>query len=85
MAEAVAPFGVDYAFVPISGNRIVMDGTEAARLAYEAAAMCAVPCHYEMFRDNTVTTSRFVAECARIGQEYRLPRIGERITVDYGF
>jgi len=84
MAEAVAPFGVDYAFVPISGSGVVMDGTEAARLAYEAAAMCAIPCHYEMFRGSTATTSRFVAECARIGQEYRLPRAGERITLDYG-
>ena len=34
---------------------------------------------------NTASTSRFVAECARIGQEYRLPRAGERITIDYGF
>jgi L-ascorbate metabolism protein UlaG (beta-lactamase superfamily) len=83
MAEAVAPFGVDYAFVPINGQHGNMDGTDAARLAYEAAALYAVPCHHEMFRCNTATTSRFVAECARIGQEYRLPRVGERLTLDY--
>ncbi len=85
MAEAVAPFGVDYRVRadqrPGHGN---MDGADAARLAYEAAALYAVPCHHEMFRCNTATTSRFVAECARIGQEYRLPRVGERITIDYG-
>ena len=85
MAETVAPHGVDIAFVPINGQHGNMDGADAARLAYEANAHIAVPCHHEMFRFNTATTSRFVAECMRIGQEFRLPRAGERITVDYGF
>jgi L-ascorbate metabolism protein UlaG (beta-lactamase superfamily) len=85
MAEAVAPHGVDVAFVPINGKLGNMDGADAARLAYEAGAFIAIPCHHEMFRFNTASTSRFVAECVRIGQEYRLPRIGERITIDYGF
>ena len=85
MAEAVAPHGVDVAFVPINGNLGNMDGADAARLAYEVSALIAIPCHHEMFRFNTASTSRFVAECVRIGQEYRLPRAGERITIDYGF
>lgn len=85
MAEAVAPHGVDLAFVPINGKRGNMDGADAARLAFEAAAHIAIPCHHEMFRLDTASTSRFVAECVRIGQEYRLPRPGERITIDYGF
>jgi L-ascorbate metabolism protein UlaG (beta-lactamase superfamily) len=81
MAEAVAPYGVDAAFVPINGKNGNMDGTDAARLAYEAGALVAIPCHYDMFRHNTASTARFVAECVRIGQEYRLPRVGERITL----
>lgn len=85
MAEAVAPHGVDVAFVPINGKHGNMDGADAARLAYEAGALIAIPCHHEMFQFNTASTSRFVAECVRIGQEYRLPRVGERITIDYGF
>ena len=85
IAEAVAEYGVDVAFVPINGKHGNMDGTDAARLAYEAGAMIAIPCHYEMFRHNTASTSRFVAECVRLSQEYRLPRAGERITIDYGF
>jgi L-ascorbate metabolism protein UlaG (beta-lactamase superfamily) len=85
MAEAVAPHGVDIAFVPINGKLGNMDGADAARLAYEAGAHIAIPCHHEMFRFNTASTSRFVAECVRIGQEYRLPRAGERITIDYGY
>ena len=78
MAEAVAPYGVDVAFVPINGQNGNMNGADAARLAYESGAHIAIPCHYEMFRHNTAGTSRFVAECVRIGQEYRLPRAGER-------
>jgi L-ascorbate metabolism protein UlaG (beta-lactamase superfamily) len=85
MAEAVAPHGVDIAFVPICGTNGVMNGTDAARLAYECGTQIAVPSHYEMFRDDTAGPSRFVAECVRLGQEYRLPRVGERVTVDYGY
>ncbi len=85
MAEAVAPYGIDVAFVPINGQHGNMDGADAARLAFEAGAQIAIPCHHEMFRHNTASTSRFVAECVRIGQEYRLPRAGERITIDYSF
>jgi L-ascorbate metabolism protein UlaG (beta-lactamase superfamily) len=85
MAEAVAPHGVDVAFVPICGVNGVMNGADAARLAYEAGAQVAIPCHYEMFRDDTAGVSRFVAECVRLGQEYRLPRVGERVTIDYGY
>ena len=84
MAEAVAPHGVDIAFVPINGQNGNMDGTDAARLAYETGTQIAVACHHEMFRNDTASTSRFVAECVRLRVEYRLPRVGERITIDYG-
>ena len=43
MAEAVAPHGVDIAFVPINGRNGNMNGTDAARLAYEAGAQIAIP------------------------------------------
>ena len=85
MAEAVAPHGVDIAFVPICGRNGVMNGADAARLAYECGTQVAIPGHYEMFRDDTAGPSRFVAECVRLGQEYRLPRVGERVTIDYGY
>jgi len=84
IAEAIAPHAVDVAFLPINGGDN-MNGADAARLAYEGGVIMAVPCHYEMFRQNTASTSRFVAECARIGQEYRRLRVGERLTIDYGF
>lgn len=85
VAEAVQPHSADVAIVPISGQRGNMDGTDAARLAFESGAPIAIPCHYEMFKCDTANTRRFVAECSRLGQEFRLPRPGERITIDYGF
>ena len=36
IAEAVAAYGVDVAFLPINGKHGNMDGADAARLAYEA-------------------------------------------------
>ena len=85
MAETVSLYGVDVALLPINGVNGNMNGTDAARLAYEAEATIAIPCHYEMFRNDTAGVSRFVAECVRLGVEYRLPRAGERITIDYGY
>ncbi len=85
MAEAVAPYGVDVAFLPISGKEGNMNGADAARLAMEAGANIAIPCHFEMFRHDTAGTSRFIAECSRIGQEYRLPFAGVRMSIDYGY
>jgi L-ascorbate metabolism protein UlaG (beta-lactamase superfamily) len=85
MAETVSLYGVDVALVPINGTNGNMNGADAARLAYESEAAIAIPCHCEMFRDDTASSARFVAECVRLGQEYRLPRAGERVTVDYGY
>ena len=82
MAEAVQPYGVDVAIVPVNGKLGNMDGADAARLAYECGARIAVPCHYEMFRIDTAGPARFVAECVRLRQEYRLLSAGEALIVD---
>lgn len=82
LAEAVAPHGVDVAIVPVNGKLGNMNGTDAARLAHEAGARLAVPCHYEMFRLDTDSPARFVAECVRLRQEYRLLAAGEALIVD---
>jgi L-ascorbate metabolism protein UlaG (beta-lactamase superfamily) len=81
IAEAISRHAVDIAIVPVNGRFGNMDGADAARLAHEARARLAVPCHYEMFRCNTASPARFVAECVRLRQEYRLCRAGERLTV----
>ena len=82
MAEAVAAFGVDLAIVPVNGKAGNMDGADAARLAYETGARLAVPCHYEMFRHDSASPARFVAECVRLRQEYRLLGAGEALILD---
>ena len=77
----------DLAFVPINGNkperRVAgnLNGTEAAALAKAGAVRVAVPHHYEMFEFNTEPPDEFIAACRRLGQECRVPRCGERVTV----
>lgn len=82
LAEAVAPHAVDVALLPVNGKHGNMDGADAARLAYEARARIAVPCHYEMFRSDTASPVRFIAECERLRQEYRILGAGESILID---
>ena len=74
--------GVDVALVPINGKLGNLDGPEAARLARTVEAALAVPCHYGMFEFNTASPGAFAAECARLGQRYRLLENGERLTLD---
>jgi len=74
--------GVDVAFLPINGKLGNLDGPEAARLAHTVDAALAVPCHYDMFEFNTASPDAFVAECERLGQAYRVLRLGERLTLD---
>ena len=74
--------GADVAIVPINGKLGNLDAVEAARLAQQARAKLAVPCHFDMFEFNTTTPDAFVAECERLGQPYRVLRNGERLSLD---
>lgn len=75
---------IDVALLPINGNLASrgvagnLSGAEAARLAKDANARSVIPCHYEMFEFNTVTTLEFEAEARRLGQPFRTLRCGER-------
>ncbi len=71
--------GVDLAIVPINGKLGNVDAVEAARLAQQAGAKLAVPCHYDMFTFNTATPEQFIAQCEKIGQPYRVLQCGERL------
>lgn len=76
---------VHYALLPINGDRPErrvsgnMDGVHAAGLARAIGARWVVPCHYDMFEFNTATTDDFERECKRLGQEYKVMRLGERL------
>jgi L-ascorbate metabolism protein UlaG (beta-lactamase superfamily) len=82
----IRPFQVDLALLPINGRgperRVAGNlwGREAAALALQIGAKCAIPCHYEMFEFNTASPDEFTAVCQRIGQPYRVLRAGERWT-----
>ncbi len=56
-----------------------MNAREAATVARQILARVAIPCHYEMFEFNTVSPDEFIAECQRLGQEFRVLRSGERL------
>lgn len=87
LAEMLRPFRIDLALLPINGRgperRVAGNlwGREAAWLAKEIGAKLVVPCHYDMFEFNTATPDEFVAECERLGQPYKVLRLGERLTL----
>jgi L-ascorbate metabolism protein UlaG (beta-lactamase superfamily) len=87
IVEGLFGLGVDVALLPINGRaperRVAgnLDGREAAELARAFGAMLAIPCHYDMFAFNTATPDLFVATCERLGQEYKVLRNGERVSL----
>src|SRR5690606_10729188 len=82
LEEALSRHDIDLALLPINGQLGNMDGTAAARLARAIEARLVVPCHYEMFEFNTADPrERFVPECERLNQPYRVLHAGERLTM----
>jgi L-ascorbate metabolism protein UlaG (beta-lactamase superfamily) len=86
IVEQVKRFEVDVALLPINGDRPErrvagnLDGRQAAKLAKALGARLVVPCHYDMFEFNTASPDEFVRECQKIGQKYRVLRLGERVS-----
>jgi L-ascorbate metabolism protein UlaG (beta-lactamase superfamily) len=84
LVEKLRPFNIDVAILPINGRsperRVAgnLNGREAAWLAKEIGAKLVIPCHYDMFEFNTASPEEFVAECERLGQAYRVLKLGER-------
>ena len=85
--ERLRPFGVHLALLPINGRaperRVAGNlwGREAAALARQIGARLAVPCHYDLFAFNTASPEEFARECQRLGQPFRVLRLGERLTL----
>jgi L-ascorbate metabolism protein UlaG (beta-lactamase superfamily) len=88
MADILKPFNIDVALLPINGRapeRKVAGnlwGREAAQLAKDIGARVVIPCHYDMFTFNTATTEEFAQTCQSIGQDYKVMRNGERMTLN---
>jgi L-ascorbate metabolism protein UlaG (beta-lactamase superfamily) len=81
LARRLRPFTPDVALLPINGKLGNMDGRDAARIAKEAQADLAVPCHFEMFEFNSASPEEFEDACARLHQGYRVLQAGERLTL----
>jgi len=88
MAENLKRWSIDLALLPINGSvparRVAgnLDGAEAVALAQSTGTKLVIPCHYQMFTFNTVSTDLFVQSAERSEQPYQLLKAGERWTSD---
>jgi L-ascorbate metabolism protein UlaG (beta-lactamase superfamily) len=88
LIPALRPLQVDIALVPINGNKPErkvagnLNGTEAAKLAFDIRARLAVPHHFDMFAFNTEPPDEFVAECGRLGQACQVLENGQAVELE---
>lgn len=88
LAELLAPYQVDVAFLPINGNkperRVAgnLNAEEAARLGKDIGAKLVIPHHYHLFEFNTAEPSEF-EHFARLYQTpYKVLQLGEGIEIE---
>ena len=87
LVKEVRRWSVNLAFLPINGpdgnnpNRASMNGFEAAAFAKAVSSSLAVPCHYDLFERGNTTPTEFSSCCERLGQRFRLLKIGQRLTM----
>ena len=61
--QDVFQMGIDVIIVPINGAFGNLDGVEAARLARDARAQVAIPCHFWMFAEHGGSPAQFLDAC----------------------
>jgi len=64
----------DIIIPPINGAYGNLDGVEAAKLAHDAGARVAIPCHYWMFAEHNGDPAQFLAACKQHAPEVQ-PRL----------
>ena len=71
--------GVDVIMPPINGAYGNLDGVEAAKLAHDAGARVAIPCHFWMFAEHGGSPAQFLDACKELapGVEPHLMAQGE--------
>ncbi|MEM6802553.1 MAG: MBL fold metallo-hydrolase [Bacteroidota bacterium] len=81
--EALEPFRIDIALLPINGNkperRVAgnLNAEEAVQLGLKNHIALIFPCHYDMFSFNTADPDEFAQIADNLGQSYRILRNGE--------
>jgi len=82
--EALAPFSLDLALLPINGNkperRVAgnLNATEAVALAKETKAKMLIPCHYDMFTFNTSDPKELATAATDKNQAFKILKCGEK-------
>ncbi|MHB1296791.1 MAG: MBL fold metallo-hydrolase [Anaerolineae bacterium] len=81
MWQDVFAMGIDIIIPPINGAYGNLNGVEAAKLAHDAGAKVAIPCHYWMFVEHFGNPAEFVTGCAEYAPEVKpfLMTQGERL------
>ena len=63
--------GVDVIIPPINGAYGNLDGVEAAKLAHDAHARVAIPCHFWMFAEHGGSPAQFLDACKELAPGVR--------------
>jgi L-ascorbate metabolism protein UlaG (beta-lactamase superfamily) len=87
MEDILSAFDLDVALLPINGNvperRVAgnLNAREAAELGKAVGAKLVIPHHFHMFEFNSEDPARYEEEAQRVGQAYRVLRVGERVRI----
>jgi L-ascorbate metabolism protein UlaG (beta-lactamase superfamily) len=87
MTDILKRWKIDVALLPINGRDPArgvagnLSSQEAVQLARDIDAKLVVPCHYDMFKFNTVSPDGFIEAAKRIGQPYHVLQNGERLSL----
>jgi L-ascorbate metabolism protein UlaG (beta-lactamase superfamily) len=87
LAERLRKWKTHLALLPINGRDPArgvagnFSGEEAAQLGKQIGAELVIPCHYETFEFNTVSPGEFIRASKKIGQNYRVLRCGQQLTL----
>ncbi|MCE5259112.1 MAG: MBL fold metallo-hydrolase [Chloroflexi bacterium] len=71
MMEPIFQMHPDIIIPPINGAFGNMDGIEAAKLAHDAGAKVAIPCHFWMFAEHNGNPLQFIKACQEYAYEVK--------------
>lgn len=87
LVKEVRRWSVNLALLPINGEArsdqpgSSMNGFEAAAFSKAISASLSIPCHYGIFDRGNATCGEFSSCCDRLGQRYRILKLGQRLTM----
>ncbi len=86
LVKEVRRWNVNLALLPISGDEpekmsANLNGFQAAALGKAISAGLIVPCHYDMFDDDTASPEEFIYSSERLEQKFRILEPGMRMTM----